>query len=280
MTRLPKPAIIIPAIAGFLLGVVANIIPDYLVAGGWPVLIPFLALTVLFGLMALWMINRPRPIGVVLGPPVTLRRPLDRELHARRGLILFVSLYKPGDAQRMVLPPADWLAAARRGDYAALNLPQSNLALPIASATSHGAKLQHCWLISTADSAEQVGSVAYAAVLVRYLQEVAGLRQCAFYGHEDDRLAITLDDDALVASKTRDVVNGIFRQAEKLNLTDNDVVADFSGCPRSMALGMILACMDRDRDIQFVGTHYDEAARPVGELFPIVFAFAPEVEAA
>jgi len=277
MTRFLKPAILIPAIAGFLLGVVVNVVQDYVTARGGVVLTAVVVLAAVFGLVALWYQSRPRPVGVTFRAPVTLRRPLDRELNARRGLIVFVSLYRPTDPARQGQSPADWLAAARRGDYTALDLPQSNLALPIAGASSHAAKLEHCWLIATADSQEQVGSVAYAPILVRYLQEAAGLRRCTFYGHEDDRLAIPLDDDALVASKTRDVVNGIFRQAEQLGLTDNDVVADFSGCPRSMALGLILACLDRNRDIQFVGTHYDEAGRPVGDLFPVLFAFAPEM---
>jgi hypothetical protein len=36
---------------------------------------------------------------------------------------------------------------------------------------------------------------------------------------------------------------------------------------------MILACLDSDRDIQMIGTHYDAEGRPTGTLFPIVFKF-------
>lgn len=277
MTRLFKPATLVPAIAGFLLGVVLNVVQDYVTASGGAVLTVFVVLAAVFGLAALWYQSRPQPMQAMMKSPVTLRRPVDRLTYARKGLIVFVSLYRPIGKGGSKLPPEKWAAAAQAGDYEALDLPHSNLATAVASIISHQHRLEHCWLISTARNGQQSGSVTYAPILVQYLRQEKGMVDCRFYGAADNSLAIPLDDDALVASKTRDMVNEIFKQADGLGLTDNDMVADFSGCPRSMALGMILACLDRNRDIQFVGTHYDAQGRPVGDLFPVLFAFEPEV---
>jgi hypothetical protein len=277
MTRLLKPATLIPAIAGLLLGIVLDVVKDYITASGGVVLTVFVVLAALFGLGALWVQSRPHPAQAIMRSPVTLRTPVDRRTHARRGLIVFVSLYRPMGKDGSQLPPDEWVKAAQAGDYTALDLPHSNLFPAITSITSHQHRLEHCWLIATAGNSQQPGSVTYAPVLARYLQEEAGLTDCHFYGAESDSLAVSLDDDALVASKTRDLVNRIFRQAEQLGLQDREIAADFTGCPRSMALGMFLACLDRNRDIQFVGTHYDDQGRPTGDLFPVLFAFEPEM---
>src|SRR5690606_17614592 len=54
MRHLLRPTTLIPAIAGFLLGLVANILPDYLTAGGRSILIALFVLTLVFGLAAVW----------------------------------------------------------------------------------------------------------------------------------------------------------------------------------------------------------------------------------
>jgi len=39
-------------------------------------------------------------------------------------------------------------------------------------------------------------------------------------------------------------------------------------------MGMILACLDRRRTLQYVGSHYDSAGNRQGDSFPILFTFA------
>jgi len=191
--------------------------------------------------------------------------------------VVFVSLYRPGHQNPAGnLSPAQWLAAAEKADYHTLHLEQSNLKPIIKSIDSHASRLEHCWLVSTiASQGEQVGSIAYLPALTAYLIQEKGIR-CSY--HSGSQYAISLDDDVLVATKTRDLLEAIFAEADKLGVPDEEVVADFTGGPRSKTLGTILACLDERRTIQFAGTHYDEQGQAVGELFPIIFDFAPEIE--
>ena len=276
MKNLFTPATLIPAIAGFLFAIILDLAREYITTTGGPLLTITIVLAGLFSIAAVWMRIQPKPVRATFEAPVTLRQPVDRLTYARKGLIVFVSLFRPqAHSPAAKLTPEKWLEAARAEDFEILNLPDSNLATAITSIISHRHKLAHCWLVSTsAAGGDQLGSHYYVPALVKYLREAEGM-DCRFY--YDETLAIPLDDDALVAVKTQDRIEQIFKECEALDLTDNDIVADFSGCPRSMALGMVLACLDGNRDIQFIGTHYDEQARPSGAPFPVLFAFDTEV---
>jgi hypothetical protein len=41
--------------------------------------------------------------------------------------------------------------------------------------------------------------------------------------------------------------------------------------------GMITACLDADRTVQFAGTAYDEDGKFSGDIFPVMFEFSTEV---
>lgn len=277
MRRILRPQSWIPIIAGVLFGLVLDVLVNQLMAAGGWLLTAVLVLAGVFGIAAIWLRIQPKPIVVRMESPITLRHPADRSAYARRGLIVFVSLYQPqAGSPAESLSVEQRLQAAGSGDYATLDLLHSNLATAIKSVVSHRSRLEYCWLIgTTAAAGDQVGSLPFVKPLVSYLEDVEGI-QCRFYA--DESLTIPLDDDALVASKTQARVTRIFQEADALQLAEQEMVADFSGCPRSMALGMILACVDRNRDIQFVGTHYDDRAQPVGDSYPILFAFEAELD--
>ncbi|MCA9968044.1 MAG: hypothetical protein KC423_27550, partial [Anaerolineales bacterium] len=96
--------------------------------------------------------------------------------------------------------------------------------------------------------------------------------------YQDDNLVISLQDDILSAQHIHKIVHDIYRQARAAGLSENDLVADITGGFRSLPLGMTLACLDKERIIQFVGTAYDENGRPTGDLFPILFTFEVELD--
>lgn len=264
---------------GFLVGLFGNIAANW-VAESAPVLNVFLWA---FGLLAVVMLvlymARRESTTVVIRAPQSLRSEQGRMEYACRGLIVFVSLYVPQKGT-----PADKLsvderlAAAGRLEYQCLNLEQSNFAPTIAAITGHASRLEHCWLVSTVTQAggDQTGSYAYVPVLVKYLREEKKLR-CRFYGDVDKHCAVSLEEDVLVTSHTRDLVERIFREAGRLNLEEHDIAADFTGGLRSMVQGLILACLDGNRRVEFVGTHYDGQGRPTGELYPIIYSFEPRV---
>ena len=73
--------------------------------------------------------------------------------------------------------------------------------------------------------------------------------------------------------KARDVVDGIYREAAaEYKLKPKDMIADITGGTKGMGLGMFFACVDGSRDLEFIGTHYDENAKPT-DLLPMIFDF-------
>jgi len=205
----------------------------------------------------------------------TLRTDEEKKRYANRGLIAFISLYRPIKKS----PPAGdneaaWLNAARAMDYHGLCLEQSNLATVINAAVGHSSRLEHCWLIGTVSSdPNQPGSSDYGPAVVEFLKKEKGLA-CKF--HTGPEYAIPLDDDALVCTKTYDLVRRIYREAGRdFKIAPNEVIADFTGSFRSMTLGLILACLSVDKNIQLMGTRYDGAGHPVGPPVPIIFSYEP-----
>ncbi|MCA9997001.1 MAG: hypothetical protein KDE56_14685 [Anaerolineales bacterium] len=278
MNRFLRPATLIPAIFGFLLAILLDVVVNTIAGLGGQVLTAVFILTLLFGLLALWFSARPQPTRVMI-EPVPLDTPANRLIHARRGLIAFVSLYQPNAQNPQAQGGVDVarrVTAAQKGDYEALNLENSNLAAIIATITAHAYRLEHCWLIATTTGSPDTSSLTYLPPLIAYLQNKHGLQ---IQYHTGTNYAIRIDrDDALITNQTRSLVNRIYEEAHSLKLAERDVVADFSGGYRSMTLGMILACLNKGRDIQFAGTRYDANARPTGEIFPILFNFEAELE--
>jgi len=166
------------------------------------------------------------------------------------------------------------LAAVERLDFERLNVRESNLQPTLEAILSHAGRLEHCWLLATRGE-EVAGSLPYARLLAEYLSTSEGVR-CQF--HYGEEYTISLNDDALVLNKTYDQVRQVFREAAQLDIPPREMVADITTGVRSMTLGMVLACLDRDQDIEFVGTHYDAQGRPVGNLFPIIFSFEPVMQ--
>lgn len=268
---------IIPFLAGICLTIVLDWLTALVSGGSRVVQVTVVTLAVVLGLVSVWLEQRRQVLKTTFQPPKTRRTPIERMTHARRGLIAFVSLYNPLINPMCLgnrLSVDERIAAARAGDYEALDFEKSNLATIITTINSHAAKLEHCWLIATADGA-QPGSEVYVAALVRYLQERKGLT-CRF--HVGPAHTIPLDDDVLVAIKTYEMVEAIFDKAHALGVSDQEMVADFSGCPRSMTLGLFAACIDGKRSVQFAGTRYDAAGKPTGEIFPIVYDFSPRID--
>ena len=271
----------IKTLISFLAGICLTIVLDLLtgiVSNSTPtVQLIIVVLAILLSFLSFWLNQRTQSINTKFQPPKTRRTPIERMTNARRGLIAFVSLYRPIDesCQGHRLSPSARLKAASVGDYAQLDFEKSNFATIITSINSHAIKLEHCWLISTTGT-HQPGSEPYAAALVSYLQEQKGFKECQF--HYGPSYSISLDDDALVATKTHEKVNAIFEEGAAFGLANREIVADFSGCPRSMTLGMFAACVDGKRTLQFAGTRYDANNQPTGEIFPIVYEFEPQLE--
>ena len=254
---------------GSLLGVIPNLIatPSILI---WAA--PVLGGIGLVSGLASLLLPQKLSVDTAIRSPQSIRRPEDAALYARRGLVGFVSLYNnPGK-----LPPDELQAAIDQLDFAQLQLEKSNLQPMLYAIQAHAVQLQHCWLIATVGK-QASGSLPYAKVMAEYLRQEKGL-QCGF--HYGESFAVSLDDDTDVLQRTYDLlVKKVFKEATRANLAPQDLVADFTAGIRSMTLGMVLACLDKERDIEFVGTPYGEDGCPIKEeLTPIIFSFEPQLK--
>jgi hypothetical protein len=264
---------------GLVFGVLMSVLSNWLFGEGrtlLPWLIGFFLVACL--LTAVYFLRQPPPSWEAeLKAPVQLTTPVERSLHARRGLIAFVPLYRPGRGSRAAsLKPEEWLARAGQLDFTALDPEHSNFAPTVAAIMAHAEHLEECWLLTTSGS-ESGGSQPYAAVLAEYLR-INRTMGCRFHFDQpgENRYTIPLEDDSQVVRRTYDLVRSVFAEAADSEIEAREVVADFSTGQRSMMLGMVLACLDRDRDLEFVGTDYDTTGQPIeGRLYPIIYGFQP-----
>lgn len=267
-----RPVQIIVALAGFVVGVFGNVAANLLSGSSWPILLIFMGILILSIIALLFL----RPAWRVrIGAPISLYNQADCERYAKRGIIGVISLYKPikvPSAEQ--LKAQDYLNAARNLEYKKLDLERSSLEPLIQAIASHSSRLEHCWLITTGGNN---GSSSYAAVLIEYLRNEKGLAHCQF--HADSSYTLEPEkDDAEIVRKTRDMIERIYEEALKeYQLSSQELIADFTGGPRTISLGLILGCLDGSRDIQLMGTEYDDNAQPVGDLTPMIFDFEMEL---
>jgi hypothetical protein len=264
------------ALAGLTFGLLTSVFSNWLSEQGLGVLPWIIGVAVVSGLATIiFFARRPVGIEVAIESPRTIRSPEEARRYARRGFIGFVPLYRPqaGTAAAHLSAQAR-AAAVEARNFELLQVEESNLRPTIEAILSHASRLEYCWLLATRGQ-NQAGSAPYVALLAAYLHECKGLKCKFIYG---EAYTISLDDDALVLSKTYDQVQQIFAQAERLGLAPVEMIADITSGFRSMALGMILACLNGDQDVEFVGTRYDDQGQPAGELFPIIFSFEPTLE--
>lgn len=253
---------------GVLFGLLLSILSDWLVQQQQAQLVWLLIAGMIIIAVVLLVIRLRHPlkdIDVAIHSPIILRSEEQKQQHARRAFIGFTPLYKPSE---------DAKQAIAKGQFEKLDIERSNLYPTIQAILTHAANLEHCWLITTEGENPEESTRATANLLEKYLREKEELRRCKF--HISNIYTVRLDDDPLVLRNTYECVKGIFDQATGMGLTPRDIIADFSSGMRSMMLGMILASLNGDRDIEFMGTHYDEKGLPKrGEIFPIIFSFEP-----
>jgi hypothetical protein len=122
----------------------------------------------------------------------------------------------------------------------------------------HRPALQHCWLLVTPEMQGQAGQA------INHFPEVA------FTLHPlRDRY-----DSQGCYQTAREVYR---REAPRLGLAPEEVIADITGGTKPMTLGLILACLEGGYPIQHVPTAFDAAGKPTGPLPPIQIVAQPQV---
>lgn len=159
-------------------------------------------------------------------------------------------------------------------DWAA-DIPNTSNLYPLLTAIkAHGGSLKHIWLLGTADTEEGKGSVSIFDDLTAYIQ-----RNLVSLGLEKrvqihPLEAIPMKFDSQVTECARRAVDEVFDNAANYGLKQRDIIADCTGGTKSMTLGVILACLEEDRDIQLIGSEYKPDGWPNGATAsPMIFEY-------
>lgn len=257
-----------------VLNIISNLLAGLALEGGWLVVLIALGVGVISA--AIYFLVRPNRITVRIEQSIAMRE--DRGRYARQGLIVLLSDYSPQSPAGKALTAEQRKKAVEEGDYQILDVENSNLVVAISAVLAHKGQLKHCWFITTSSSDKQRNqSILYAPVMEKYFKEQHNMGECKFYfGNE---LTIPIEDDDAITRKTRDVVAAIFKQAKSNNiqLSDDQIVADITGGLKSMSLGIILGCLDKQRTLQYVASHYDaDGDRTSEPAVPLLIDFEPE----
>ena len=198
--------------------------------------------------------------------------PQEIERHSRLGLIALVSLYNPlkGSADTNV-STAELTDRISRLDHKNLDLAHSNLNQLIQAITSHKSKLRHCWLLVSAPTQRNIGSEPVAKLLEKYCKD-SGI-SCEFHLVHP----VPQEAENLLCEKVRERVDQVFEDAARLGLREADLACDCTGGVRAMQLGMILACLDGNRDLELMFTIYDASGQPTDNLRRMWIHFEPRL---
>jgi hypothetical protein len=253
------------ALAGLGVGLLANI----LVQQEQPSLPLVIAAILALVVAALLRILRRRKVRIQFTQAVAIRTPEESRINARRGFAGFVSIYAPRAGSAARLSPEERIRAAENLDFDSLSIEDSNLQPIVEAILSHASRLEHCWLIAT-EAQSGFGSLPYARFLVKYLQLVKGMNCIFHYGAD---YVVPVDDDVLILHRTYDTVSRIFKEAEILGLTSEEIVTDVTSGLRTMMIGAVLACLNRGSDVEVAGFAYDSLGRQIGPSAPLIFGF-------
>lgn len=180
----------------------------------------------------------------------------DKEQNAREGLIILLSKYNrvPRDKDAKSI----FFERLKDGDWSLLDFKDSNLGHFVNGILSHKKSLSHCWIITTENTNNDIdgilnGTHVYYGSVTNYLKTI--LPNVKF--HQEN---IVVTEDSAVTRKVRETVNRILNSKG----TPAKTITDVTGGTKSMTLGATLACLQGDRDLQLIGTEYDE----IGNIRP------------
>ncbi|MEM9567464.1 MAG: hypothetical protein AAF974_04080, partial [Cyanobacteria bacterium P01_E01_bin.34] len=130
-------------------------------------------------------------------------------------------------------------------------------------------RLRYCWLICTKDSLESTKE------FLREIQERCEARQLPFhiyYNHDRplpkaSDIAVSLHVQLIMLEPQqindpnyiRQLIDEIYTEAEQqADLKAPNIIADYTGGTKSMTAGMVLACSEPDRSLEYFASRYDQ----------------------
>ena len=117
----------------------------------------------------------------------------------------------------------------------------------------HQPVLEHCWLLVTPEMQDRAKQAMDHFPDLRFTLHALGDRY----------------DSQACYQTVRDIYQ---REASRLDVPPEQVIADITGGTKPMTMGMIVACLDGDYPIEHVPTAFDADGHPTGPLPPIQIA--------
>ncbi len=116
----------------------------------------------------------------------------------------------------------------------------------------HARKLEHLWLIASSRTSEMAETLK------------AEYRDEQKTGDVQTHIIVLTNDDIYSHEATEAQVERIYSDLPE-GFAQDDVIADFTGGTKSMTAGMIMACLDADRPLEYVPQKYRTASdgRPI-----------------
>jgi hypothetical protein len=151
------------------------------------------------------------------------------------------------------------------GDFIGLKLSASSLSVGhTIRAIGKYPSLKAAYLITTPTS--ERGSRAVQRYVAESLQ-----RACKVIA--DASTHLSLENDAQVTRDAYERTKGLLESLGRAR-----TLVDVTGGMRSIQVGVLLACLGRNQDVQLIGSPYDDAGNPIThESFPVVIHFEPEI---
>ncbi len=238
-------------VAGFQL--LAGAVPDAMTAfqeQKW-----FQAISISIGVLGvfgvvIWSFLQTEPKAELL-PPIQIKTPRD----TRRGLLVVVSDFKPKNPFDGSIEEA-FNKAMSSNNFEPLKLENSNYQPCLQAVQAHispqmsheRGRLEVVWLMST--TASSSGAHVLAAYL-RSIYPTLTVYMARDAGYNELEIPDGTPQDTEVIHRAKAVAEFVFKDAQKRKFKAGDVVADVTGGSKTMSVGLTLACLATDRDIQY-----------------------------
>ncbi len=207
-----------------------------------------------------------------------LKEEHEKAEKAQRGLVLLLTPLNSFNSLQVYKSenPEKYEKAIIEMDLDVLNLEdtsRSNYGHLITALKAHQTMLEHVWLICSRSKLDlTVQSLNYAPLMEKFIIERINKKIKVHYGLE---YSVLLDDDSSVCRASFDLTKKIYKEAKKLKIKTKEIITDATGGTKSISTGVILACLNKDENIQLIGTAYDDNGKPKGEPYPVVIQYAP-----
>lgn len=208
----------------------------------------------------------------------------SQKKEARKGLIVFLSLYKnfiPGNK----FSTEELQKIIKEKDYKTLDLADTsatNFGHAINAIKAHKSKLEHLWIVTSKAplQANAVTSLEYLPVFQEYIEkEIDGAKKIK--PHFGKNYSIDITETSNITQRTFELIRDIYKEAKNdFNLNPNDLIVDVTGGFVFMSVGAVLASLTKEQDIEVIGSEYDKVTgNPIGgdKSYPVKIGYAPQI---